>query len=80
MSKRMSPFANGSEFSDWLWLNCEQCPLWSAVQLFPDCELHDALLDASIDDGTIDVSIAERIGFNERRHARCKKKAELEHG
>jgi len=62
MSERTIPFANGSQYMDWYWHNCDKClKAWTKEAGFR-CEIDKALGEASITDGTISAEIAERMG------------------
>lgn len=55
-ASRTRPFHCGTQFADWLCVNCERCAKKGA------CEIESAVLDAARDDGTVSSAIAERLG------------------
>jgi len=76
MTDRVHLFANGSQFGDWMYNNCEQCPLWPNDAEWPDCELNEAIMRASISDGTVSAEEAQALGYPDDVRVyvwRCKK-------
>jgi hypothetical protein len=68
--EKYSPFANGSQFSDWQASNCERCKKYNEDMLVDDpniCEIDLALLGAYLDDGQVEKDIAQRMGFIDNR-------------
>ena len=69
MSKgKVSPFSNGTQYSDWSNANCNRCK--KSAQQLPessvhdcDCDIEEALLEAYIADGEVEYPIANRMGY-----------------
>ena len=56
--QKVRPFANGTQYMDWLEANCRQCRKYNK-----NCCLEFELAMASGTDGLIEPEIAKRIGL-----------------
>lgn len=68
MSKRIRPFSNGTEFEIWTSQNCDKCCRYSNVsskRSNAKCKLAFDLDFACVDDGTITIKTAEKIGLKD---------------
>lgn len=69
---RFRPFANGSQFGDWMASNCDRCTKSGdgGEAGSSHCEIFEALWDADCDDGRISEDIARRMAYlgNETRY------------
>lgn len=66
MSKRITPFSNLTDFMSWQSNNCDKCCRYSNVSSKRQnarCTLAFDLDFACIDDGTISLGTAEKIGL-----------------
>lgn len=64
--KTMQPFSNGTEFDWWTSKNCDRCCRYSNVSTKRSnakCKLAFDLDFAYVDDGTISLRTAEKIGL-----------------
>ncbi len=65
--KKVSVFANGSQYHKWTARNCERCAksvnIWGTEDDWPTCEIEEALLLAYMDDGAVTPEIAWRMGY-----------------
>ena len=67
MMNKVTPFSNGTEFMGWQDHNCMQCSQYesvSRVRSNAKCKLAFDIDFASITDGTIPISTANWIGYN----------------
>ena len=63
MSDRISPFAKNSQYVDWCTFNCERCAKAAEEEVdIVTCEIEEKLVEATWDNGTVSVEIAERMG------------------
>lgn len=63
---RYRPFPNSLTYMAWLERNCCRCANYvpdSEIDSGDGCPIEEALAFASIDDGTISVDVAERMGY-----------------
>lgn len=68
---RVSPFSNGTEFSQWVETNCDRCTrAYDEDAEIYLCPIQEALDMASLDDGTVDADVARRMGFGGGLHVR----------
>jgi len=67
--KRISLFSNGTQFMDWQGSNCCRCKksveVWGSPDDWPTCPIEEAILLASIDDGTLSPEMAARAGYSD---------------
>ena len=57
------PFANGSQYMDWVERNCCHCKKYDPESETILCEIDEALTSGLFGDGNIDDSIATRMGL-----------------
>lgn len=66
--ERERPFHCGSQFVDFESVNCCRCAKCSedatTEYVWGECELHDALTEACIGDGLVDVELLRRHGYD----------------
>lgn len=63
MGRRVRPFT-AREFKPWKSRNCQYCTLrWREGQGY-QCDIEAAIDYAHLDNGTVQVSIGERMGFS----------------
>lgn len=67
---KIQPFSTGTEYMCWNEINCCHCRKYNpdAVTSDEGCDIEIALSFASIGDGTIPISIADRAGRNPYQH------------
>lgn len=66
MSERIRPFSSGSQYGDWKSSNCARCKKFDPNCARPEaCEIDYAVGVAYLDDGTVSVEIARRMGYCE---------------
>jgi len=76
MSDRITPFSNGTEFMVWRDYNCDRCAKdcphdGNGNYGEPLCDIEVAIAYASVDDGQIDKTIADRAGLPVRGGEIC---------
>ena len=63
----MHPFSNGTEYGAWTAANCDRCQFgYSEIAQHWPCDLEKAINSAYVNDGSIAMDIAERIGLSIR--------------
>ncbi|MBK8990137.1 MAG: hypothetical protein IPM39_29420 [Chloroflexi bacterium] len=66
--KKVRPFSNGSQYGDWLAMNCMECAKGidnvSTPGTWPTCEIEAALTLAYASDGYVEPDIATRMDHN----------------
>ena len=60
-----APWHCGSQFADWLSLNCERCVKYEPEGAPAACDLDAAIFGAVMGDGQIPDEIAERLGYDD---------------
>lgn len=70
---RVTPFYCGTQFMDWQESNCCNCKKYNpdpetGLEIEGECTILDALGIAAIDDGTVSVEIAKRMGYGENAY------------
>ena len=70
---KVRPFSNGSEYTDWLCKNCDQCNISFENQNLKRgfiCHIEEALAN-SYWEGEMDKTIADKIGFTDNFFNNC---------
>lgn len=69
MIEKIYLFSKGTQFMDWQGSNCCRCKksveVWGTPNDWPTCQIEEAILFASIDDGSVTEEMAARAGYNE---------------
>jgi hypothetical protein len=62
-AERVYPFANGSQFGDWVEKNCDNCTRSPKAKGDPTCDLEVAIWNAYYGTGSITEEIARRMNY-----------------
>ncbi len=67
---KIRPFSNGSDFTNWMTNNCDECKISTSFRDSSDfiCHIDEALTIAYLDDGKIDENIFNKIGRRKDLH------------
>ena len=78
MTEQIRPFSSGSQYRDWQSSNCERCKKFPLHVNPEKCEIDYAIIVAHLDDGTVSVEIAQRMGYYDNRGSYVWKCPEVE--
>jgi hypothetical protein len=74
MTERIRIFTRGTQWLDWQNVNCCLCKKsatkldWEKDEISFECDLEQALADASLADGTVSAEQAKRLGYDHEKY------------